>query len=1094
MSGSPQAPARPQRAAAARGGGGGTTAAQRELLQRIAAARDAGAAAPSAGAAPGPGPAASSVLLERSTNLPPDSGSSGSSSGSAAGSPPPPQTKATTGAPTRLPKTPAEFTPNRRRLFQLGKQSLTSFRAKRDATAGPLAGGGAARPAPAQAPAPPRRAILLSDSESESEEEPEAEAEAAGQEEEEEQATPEAPSQAARQAATLELLDSVLGSLALSPEGEATPGPPEDPPEDPPEAPAAPVPRAERPARPSPLPAPAPGAPPAAAPAAPAAFRLPGDLERTLYAHQRAGVAWLWGLHEKRKGGILGDDMGLGKTMQVAAFLAGLAAGGHARRVLVVAPKTLLFHWMKELEVCGLADRVRDYFQGTPKARDRQLDRAVAEGGVVLTTYGLVRHNGDRLSLIGREDADQGPVEWDWLVMDEGHVVKNPKTEQAKQLRRLRARRRLIVSGTPIQNNLQELHTLFDFVCPGLLGDKTYFKHEFERPILIGQDKHASAREREVGHAVGKRLRQLYMPYLLRRVKGEVFGKAKGAAAAGDRPAEEGPAAAAAGGDAAAAPDARAGELGHKNDLIVWLKPTELQQKLYLEFLKTGSVRRLFDKSGNALAAMNFLKRICDHPHLLKVAADSREVQADAEGLAAARASSAEHTTALEDLRRSVEAQRLLSALDADAGGCSDATLAASCKTAFAADLLRELTATGHRTLVFSQSLRMLDFLEAVLRRDGLDFCRIDGGVTSAARRQAEVARFQEGAPGRAPVPVFLLTSGVGGLGLTLTEADRVVILDPNWNPAVDNQSVDRAYRIGQRRNVVVYRLITCGTIEEKMYTRQVFKQGLSLVGTVDADTFKYCSHRDMGDLFRARAEDFRASRTQAEMNRVHRAQRVEVPGLREHLAGFVEAHARVAGVSDHDLLFSKPPEAAPEAGRRGAGAGGRGGYVKLVGEGKAWANASPALKKKIASQGRWTGSVSISAMLERQNDRVKSTGKPAVLQASLRSLEEQVRRQEALLANAGLQLPDGGQKVRAKLDELRAEVAEKRRLLAARTPQGAGAGPPAGSADAFAAGGGAPKRLAFGEGEDPLEPVGEAEKDKEAADALDAALSGLAL
>jgi SNF2 family DNA or RNA helicase len=197
-------------------------------------------------------------------------------------------------------------------------------------------------------------------------------------------------------------------------------------------------------------------------------------------------------------------------------------------------------------------------------------------------------------------------------------------------------------------------------------------------------------------------------------------------------------------------------------------------------------------------------------------------------------------------------------------GGGSEA----SCKTAFLLALLAELFAGGHRTLVFSQSRVALDIVQKAAATRRWECCRIDG-TTPTEERHRLVEAFQTSDD----IPLFLLSSQVGGLGLTLTAADRVVILDPAWNPSVDNQSVDRAYRIGQRKDVVVYRLITCGTVEEKIYRKQVFKGALSRMGTENTDPMQYFSSGDLADLFQASADGFDASDTQKRLKDLHKDQ-----------------------------------------------------------------------------------------------------------------------------------------------------------------------------------------------------------------------------
>jgi hypothetical protein len=192
-------------------------------------------------------------------------------------------------------------------------------------------------------------------------------------------------------------------------------------------------------------------------------FRLSSKVSSMLYDHQITGIRWLHGLWRIGTGGILADDMGLGKTMQASAFLSGLLGSGLAHRAIVVAPKTLLAHWEKELTICGAGAHVRRFF-GTAGERREALRAAMDSGGVLLTTYGMILHNGDALSCWDGHDSDDGPL-WDIIFLDEGHKLKNPKMQFRAALDKVPCRSRVVVTGTPIQNNVGEMWALLDFAC-----------------------------------------------------------------------------------------------------------------------------------------------------------------------------------------------------------------------------------------------------------------------------------------------------------------------------------------------------------------------------------------------------------------------------------------------------------------------------------------------------------------------------------------------------------------------------------------------------------------------------------------------------
>ncbi|GAB4822407.1 hypothetical protein N2152v2_009453 [Parachlorella kessleri] len=813
-------------------------------------------------------------------------------------------------------------------------------------------------------------------------------------------------------------------------------------------------------------------------------FKLGGELAKKLYAHQVDGVKWLWRLQETGSGGILADDMGLGKTMQCSAFLAGLLQCKLIRRAMVIAPKTLLAHWAKELGVCGVG-RITHEFFGTESERQRCLDRVYRQRGVLLTTYGMVLHNSEALSASEEHDPDEGAL-WDVMILDEGHKIKNPRMQLRKHLDAIPARIRVIISGTPIQNNLQEMHTLFDFACPGLLGDARTFKDQYEKKITIGNDKHATQGERERGAVAAAQLRQAIAPFFLRREKKDVFrtSSSEEAVASSNTQPEA----------AITTGAAKPAKMGRKNDFIVWLRLKPMQRKVYEAFLNSDSVKAALNQTNSALSAITVLKKICDHPALLSKRAEKGIVsganRAKRLQLAAGeRESEIESGSSDGDYspdakaqsRRKKQPAATQAAEDSEAGvdwwdwakeGTSDELLdevhttgfEASCKTVFVMALLHNLVAEGHRTLIFSQSRVMLNILEAAITEEGWRFCRIDGSVASTQEREARVKRFQTSSD----IPIFLLTSQVGGLGLTLTAADRVVVVDPAWNPSMDNQAVDRAYRIGQKRDVVVYRLISCGTVEEKIYRKQVYKGGLSRTGTEDGEQFRYFTQQELRDLFRLDAAEAEKSVTQQALHELHTHQRKATPELVRHLK-FLEGLEGFAGVSDHDLLYSKkdreappsaakfglqPPEATPGL-SLGGGGGGAGGSHRPQGP-----KQSSAIKK-TATQG-WSGAGDISDMFSRTlnlggGGSSNSSGAaaavapgrglappPFILPTSLQSrrasdkelqqekvdeLEERLRKQKSLLS-LGTKLPDGGAKVRTLIAELEQQLAVERAKL----------------------------------------------------------------
>ncbi|KAI3429485.1 hypothetical protein D9Q98_005576 [Chlorella vulgaris] len=862
-------------------------------------------------------------------------------------------------------------------------------------------------------------------------------------------------------------------------------------------------------------------------------FRLNAKVSTMLYPHQVEGIKWLWSLHKLGRGGILADDMGLGKTLQCTAFLAGLIQGRLINRAIVVAPKTLLAQWQKELALCGLQSQAHEY-GGSAGERDAALRSVVRYRGVLLTTYGMVLHNAAALARHVGHDPDGGPM-WDVMICDEGHKLKNPRMKLREALDAVPVGMRVIISGTPIQNNLTEMWALFNFCAPDVLGDAPDFRDRYEKLITVGSDKHATEYERERGAVAAARLRQEVGPYMLRREKKEVFKPQDAAAAARDGSAgshagaetgsqlEAGGSGAGGGGKECSKP----ATMPHKNDLIVWLKLEPMQRRVYQAFLNSDAVKKVFNQTSSALAAITVLKKVCDHPALLSDRAAhnivsgvdrARRQAAAALGGGDDGSSEAEEIDGSSDdeeeeewksgsescssdderqhqrskqqqqrrtkqqQRQEGKAQKRAAGRPVEgpvaavaAGGAEELDLwtsadieqrlleevhttgfAASCKTVFVMALLKNLVAEGHRTLVFSQSRVMLNILESAIKEQQWRYCRIDGSVASAAERQARVQQFQ----GSSSIPVFLLTSQVGGLGLTLTAADRVIILDPAWNPSTDNQSVDRAYRIGQRRDVVVYRLISCGTVEEKIYRRQVFKGGLSRTGMEEGEQLRYFAAQDLRDLFRLDPSECEASLTQRELHDMHAAQRRETPELTRHLA-FLRTLGCYAGVSDHDLLFSVKAKEAPAGGplTRPAVAA-RPSSSSSSSSAPAYAAGGPSPRKqalfgKTATQG-WSGGSELSDMFARVTVSAPASGgssaavaaaaqppgisrtppAPALVrldqsprvttQERIADLEGLLERKVHLLTLSSL--PDGGAKVRAQIAELESELADVKR------------------------------------------------------------------
>ncbi|XP_066415845.1 DNA excision repair protein ERCC-6-like [Molothrus aeneus] len=593
-----------------------------------------------------------------------------------------------------------------------------------------------------------------------------------------------------------------------------------------------------------------------------------GEMHRKLFQHQREGVAFLYRLHREGKpGGILADDMGLGKTIQVIAFLSGMFDAELIQHVLLIMPTTLVSSWLAEFAHWTPGLRVKE-FHGTSKTeRTRNLERVQRKNGIIITSYQMLINNWKQLA--SRHEQE---FVWDYIILDEAHKIKCPSNKTTKCVYAIPAQYRILLTGTPVQNNLREMWSLFDFACQGsLLGTAKTFKMEYENPITRAREKDATPGEKALGLKISENLMAIIKPYFLRRTKEDIksYHADKADAPLPEDPSEN---------KAPVMPS-----LTRKNDFVVWVYLAPVQEEIYRNFLCLDHVKEVLMTTRSPLAELTVLKKICDHPRLLSARACIQL------GLEEQVGSEQDYT---------MEAGMFLGMNKID--HLSDETvIQESGKMQFLVGLLERLREEGHRTLVFSQSRKMLDIIELVLSRRQFQILRIDGTVTHLMERERRINAFQSSTD----YSVFLLTTQVGGVGITLTAASRVVIFDPSWNPATDAQAVDRAYRIGQKENVVIYRLITCGTVEEKIYRRQVFKDSLIRQTTGDKkNPFRYFSKQELRELFTL--EDTQTSATQIQLQSLHAMQRKSDLQLDEHLA-YLHSLA-MFGISDHDLMYTR--------------------------------------------------------------------------------------------------------------------------------------------------------------------------------------------
>ena len=424
------------------------------------------------------------------------------------------------------------------------------------------------------------------------------------------------------------------------------------------------------------------------------------DLNATLRAYQADGVRWLSFLKQIGMGALLADDMGLGKTLQAMAIL--------ERPALVVAPTSVIHNWLFEarrfrpnLKIC--------LFHGPSRRLDPDAD-------VTITSYALMRLDLDLLR----------QTRWRVLILDEAQAIKNPQSQVSRAASSLLADFRVALTGTPVENRLDELWSQINFLNPGLLGGRADFDERYARPIADGVPGVASA------------LRERIRPFVLRRLKRDV-----------------------------------ASELPPRSETVLRCELSDDELGLYRAIhasTRQDVVDRLTN-GGNVLAALEALLRMrqaCCHPALIP-------------GQTATRSS----------------------------------------KIDLLVDKLLALTADGHKALVFSQWTRLLDLIEPCLNDAAIRFTRLDGATR---HRDEVVADFQrEDGP-----PVMLISLKAGGVGLNLTAADHVFLVDPWWNPAVEDQAADRAHRIGQQKPVFIHRMVALGTVEERILSLQQSKRALA--------------------------------------------------------------------------------------------------------------------------------------------------------------------------------------------------------------------------------------------------------------------------
>ncbi|KAK4816856.1 hypothetical protein QYF61_023978 [Mycteria americana] len=564
---------------------------------------------------------------------------------------------------------------------------------------------------------------------------------------------------------------------------------------------------------------------------------IPYTINRYLRDYQREGAQFLYGHYANKRGCILGDDMGLGKTIQVISFLAAVLHKKGTREdiennmpefllrtmkkeskcnskktFLIVAPLSVLYNWKDELDTWG-------YFKVSVlhgSKKDDDLSR-IKQGKceVALTTYEILRLYLDEFN----------SVEWSAVIVDEAHRIKNPKAQITQTMKSLKCSVRIGLTGTILQNNMKELWCVMDWAVPGLLGSRLHFKKKFSDPVEHGQRHTATKRELATGRKAMVKLARKMSGWFLRRTKALIND-----------------------------------QLPKKEDRMVYCSLTEFQKAVYQAVLDTEDVSLVLragepcscksgrkrknccykvNAHGETIKSLRFsyltiLQKVANHAALLQTDNTSKQQEAHIKRVCSQVFSSFPDFVQLSK--------------DAAFETISDPKYSGKMKVL--QQLLNHFRKNKDKVLLFSFSTKLLDVLEQYCMASGLDYRRLDGNTKSEDRIRIvrEFNSIQE-------INICLVSTMAGGLGLNFVGANVVILFDPTWNPANDLQAIDRAYRIGQYKDVKVFRLISLGTVEEMMYLRQVYKQQLhcAVVGSENAKRYFEAvqgSKEHQGELF----------------------------------------------------------------------------------------------------------------------------------------------------------------------------------------------------------------------------------------------------
>lgn len=467
-------------------------------------------------------------------------------------------------------------------------------------------------------------------------------------------------------------------------------------------------------------------------------FEIPGGFRGELRPYQKAGYNWMRFLRSYNLGGCLADDMGLGKTVQTLALLQSVHEDKDAGTSLLVMPTSLIYNWEKEAEKFTPSLKILNY-TGVKRNKDT---KKFARYDLVLTSYGIIRQDIDLLA----------DFHFNYIILDESQVIKNPDSIISKCVRDLHSTSKLILTGTPIENTTMDLWSQMSFVNPGLLGAKSFFKKQYQMPIEKRKDEHKT-----------QKLYTIIKPFLLRRNKSQV---------ATDLPEK--------------IENVRYSTMSPEQEEAYEKVKSAYRDKIMKEIETGGMGKSQF----MILQGLTKLRQIANHPLL------------------------ADET------------------YEGESGKLTDIS-----------HMLENAIKKNQKILVFSQFVKHLKIVGKYLDKEKIQYAYLDGTTKD---RQAQVEKFQEDKD----VQVFLISLKAGGLGLNLTQAEYVFLLDPWWNPAIEAQAIDRAHRIGQKNRVFTYRFITKNTVEEKIMQLQLSKKKLaSELITTEESFVKNLTKEDLAGL-----------------------------------------------------------------------------------------------------------------------------------------------------------------------------------------------------------------------------------------------------